>query len=91
MTRSGRALSIPTCGKRERKLRAPGPRVRATIDLMVWQGHHRDEAANLAGIKPKSLYNAFGKHRRVEAMSESVGRSRGGLSTKIHALFARCR
>jgi hypothetical protein len=38
---------------------------------MVWQGHHRDEAANLAGIKPKSLYNAFGKHRRVEAMSES--------------------
>jgi hypothetical protein len=72
MTRSGRALSIPTCGKRERKLRAPGPRVRATIDLMVWQGHHRDEAANLAGIKPKSLYNAFGKHRRVEAMSESI-------------------
>jgi hypothetical protein len=37
-------------------------KVRAAIDFMVWQGHHRDEAAKLAGIKPKSLYNAFRKH-----------------------------
>src|SRR5262245_17365561 len=25
---------------------------------MVWQGHHRDEAAKLMGIKPKSLLPA---------------------------------
>jgi hypothetical protein len=46
----------------ERKVLTPGAKVRAALDLMVWQGHHRDQAAKLAGIKPKSLYNALRKH-----------------------------
>jgi hypothetical protein len=29
---------------------------------MVWEGHHRDEAAKAVGMLPKSLYNAFRKH-----------------------------
>ena len=59
---SNRGLLPLDSPKPMRKSRAPGPKVRAAIDLMVWQGHHRDEAAKLAGIKPKSLYNAFRKH-----------------------------
>ena len=41
--------------KPERNCARLAAKVRATIDLMVWQGHHRDEAAKLAN-KPRSLY-----------------------------------
>lgn len=37
-------------------------RLRHAVELMIWQGHSRDEAAAAAGLKPKSLYNAFRKH-----------------------------
>jgi hypothetical protein len=37
-------------------------KLRKAIALMVWEGHHRDEAAKTAGMLPKSLYNAFRKH-----------------------------
>lgn len=40
----------------------PSGKVRQAIDLMIWQGHHRDDAAKAAGLTPKSLYNAFRKH-----------------------------
>jgi hypothetical protein len=73
MTRSNQALSTSRYEKPERKLRAPGAKVRAAIDLMVWQGHHRDEAAKLAGMNPKSLYNAF---RKMESQTREVGNAR---------------
>jgi hypothetical protein len=48
--------------RHERKpLQAP-PLARKAIELMVWEGHHRDEAAKAAGMLPKSLYNALRKH-----------------------------
>jgi hypothetical protein len=59
---NNRFLSSPGGTNSKRRVRAPGGKVRAAIDFMVWQGHHRDEAAKLSGIKPKSLYNAFRKH-----------------------------
>jgi hypothetical protein len=62
MTCSSQALSTPASGKPERQLRTPGAKVRVAIDLMVWQGHHCDEAAKLAEMNPESLYNAFRKH-----------------------------
>ena len=42
-------------------LQAP-PLARKAIELMVWEGHHRDDAAKAAGMLPKSLYNALRKH-----------------------------
>ena len=36
-------------------------RVRAAIELMVWQGLKRDEAAQAAGLKDNSLYAALRK------------------------------
>lgn len=37
-------------------------KLRQALDLMVWQGTKRDEAATQAGMLPKSLYNALRKH-----------------------------
>lgn len=37
-------------------------RLKTAIELMVWDGHHRDVAAEQAGLARKSLYNAFRKH-----------------------------
>jgi hypothetical protein len=48
MTDGSQALSVPASSKPERKLPVPGGKVRAAIDFMVWQGHHRDEAAKQA-------------------------------------------
>ena len=40
----------------------PTGRTRKAVDLMIWSGHHRDQAAKLAGMTPKSLYNALRRH-----------------------------
>ena len=40
------------------------------IDLMVWQGMPRDEAAKAVGMLPKTLYNAF-REARVKAYYRS--------------------
>jgi hypothetical protein len=44
------------------KIREPSAAVRRAVDLMVYEGHHRDAAAKAVGMLPKSLYNAFRKH-----------------------------
>jgi hypothetical protein len=44
------------------KLPETSPLVRKAIELMVWEGHRRDDAAKAVGLLPKSLYNALRKH-----------------------------
>jgi hypothetical protein len=39
----------------------PSGRIKQALELMVLEGHHRNEAAAAVGIKPKSLYNALAK------------------------------
>jgi len=46
---------------RKRALEPTG-RIRKAVEMMVWQGTKRDDAAGAAGILPKSLYNAFRRH-----------------------------
>jgi hypothetical protein len=58
MTDPNRALSTTTNGK----MLMPSGKVRTAVDLMIWSGTHRDDAAKVAGLTPKSLYNAFRKH-----------------------------
>ena len=54
------AVAPPAAKTRSKPLEPQGA-TRKALDLMVWGGHHRDDAAKLAGIRPKSLYNAFRK------------------------------
>jgi hypothetical protein len=54
-----RLLAKPT--QRSAPMKVSG-RLKQAIELMVWQGHSRDEAAKAAGLVPKSLYNALRKH-----------------------------
>jgi hypothetical protein len=69
--------------------RAPGGKVRLAIEAMVWQGHHRDEAAKLAGIKPKSLYNAFRKPHVKAFYNAELGVLReSGRAKVFHRLEA---
>jgi len=48
-------------GDRSKRLAVTG-RLKQAIELMIWHGHSRDEAAAAAQMAPKSLYNAFRKH-----------------------------
>jgi hypothetical protein len=81
--------SPPDGANLERKLREPSGRVRAAIEFMVWQGHHRDEAAKFAGLKPKSLYNAFRKHHvRAYFLTELGVLRESGRARTFHRLEA---
>jgi hypothetical protein len=55
------ALSTTPNGKSEHKSLMPSGKVREALDLMIWSGHHRDDAAKAVGLLPKSLYNALRK------------------------------
>jgi hypothetical protein len=46
---------------KERKSLEPSARVRAALEAMVFQGHHRKLAAKNAGLNDKSLFNALSK------------------------------
>jgi hypothetical protein len=67
-------------------LRAP-PLVRRAIELMVWEGHHRDDAAKAVGMLAKSLYNAFRKHHVRQYYREQLQVLRTSeMARNIHAL-----
>jgi hypothetical protein len=61
--------------------------VRKAIELMVWEGHRRDDAAKAAGMLPKSLYNAFRKHHVRQYYREQLEVLRTSERARnIHAL-----
>ncbi len=60
----------------------PTGKVRKAIELMVFEGHQRKDAALAAGIKDKSLYNALAKphvkhfYNRLLEVLRTSGRAR---------------
>src|SRR5450631_2256543 len=60
MTRSVTTRQPSAPAKRTRK-HTISPKVKAALDLMVWLGLKRDEAATKAGLKDNSLYVALRK------------------------------
>jgi hypothetical protein len=71
----------------ERKPHQATALVRKAIDLMVWEGHRRDEAAKAVGMLPKSLYNAFRKHHVRQHYREQLQVLRTSeMARNIHAL-----
>jgi hypothetical protein len=62
--------------------------VRKAIELMVWEGHRRDDAAKAVGMLPKSLYNAFRKHHVRQHYREQLQVLRTSeMARNIHALI----
>jgi hypothetical protein len=57
-------------------------RLKRAIELMIWHGHSRDEAATAAGLKPKSLYNAFRKHHVKQYFRAELGALRESARAK---------
>jgi len=84
-TRTDRRSRI--AGKSNAKSVQVSPLVRKAIELMVWQGHHRDDAAKALGMLPKSLYNAFRKHHvRQHYRNELEVLRTSERARNIHAL-----
>jgi hypothetical protein len=73
--------------RNERKSLQATAVVRKAIELMVWEGHRRDDAAKAVGMLPKSLYNAFRKHhvRRFYREQLQVLRT-SEMARNVHAL-----
>jgi len=73
--------------RNERKSPQATAIVRRAIDLMVWEGHRRDDAAKAAGMLPKSLYNAFRKHHvRAYYLAQLEVLRMSERARNIHAL-----
>jgi hypothetical protein len=71
----------------ERKSLQATSLVRKAIELMVWEGHRRDDAAKAAGMLPKSLYNAFRKHHvRAYYLTQLEVLRTSERARNIHAL-----
>jgi hypothetical protein len=61
--------------------------VRKAIELMVWEGHRRNDAAKAVGMLPKSLYNAFRKHHVRQYYRNQLQVLRTSeMARNIHAL-----
>ena len=74
--------------RNERKSPQATATVRRAIELMVWEGHHRDEAAKAVGMLPKSLYNAFRKPHVRRFYREQLDVLRTSeMARNIHALL----
>jgi hypothetical protein len=62
-------------------------RLKRAIDLMVWQGLTRDDAALKAGLRPHSLYAAFRKsHVKQHYLSECEVLRVSGRAKRLHRL-----
>jgi hypothetical protein len=73
--------------RNERKLLQVTAIVRKAIELMIWEGHHRDDAAKAVRMLPKSLYNAFRKHHVRRYYREQLDVLRlSERARNIHAL-----
>jgi hypothetical protein len=73
--------------KSERKSLQASPIVRKALELMVWEGHRRDDAAKAVGMLPKSLYNALRKHHVKRYYFEQLDVLRTSERARnIHAL-----
>jgi hypothetical protein len=71
----------------ERNPRAPGRAAREALDLMVFEGINRDEAAKRAGMLPKSLANSLRKPQTKRYYSEALEVLRvSGRARRIHRL-----
>ena len=66
---------------RSKALQVTG-RLRKAVELMIWQGHSRDEAADAAGMVRKSLYNAFRKHHVKAYFRAELGALRESARAK---------
>lgn len=79
----------PTPARPASVARMPGGKVRAALDLMVWEGIDRDAAAKQAGIEPKSLYNALRKHHvKAYYLGQCEVLRTSGRARRIHRLEA---
>lgn len=64
-------------------------KVKAAVDLMVWQGLKRDEAAQRAGLKDNSLYVAFMKPDvRSYYLAQCEVLRTSGRARRLHRLEA---
>jgi hypothetical protein len=87
-TRRGKTASNRRqIARSERKPLQATPLVRKAIELMVWEGHHRDDAAKAVGMLPKSLYNALRKrHVRAYYLAQLEVLRTSERARNIHAL-----
>jgi hypothetical protein len=68
-------------------VRLPSAKVRAALELMVWQGAHRDDAAKAAGLRPKSLYHALQKaHCKAWYLGQLDVLRTSGRARRFHRL-----
>jgi hypothetical protein len=79
MTNMSTEITMPRSGSGK-----IGGRLRKAIELMVREGHRRDDAAKLVGMLPKSLYNAFRKHHVRQFYNLELGVLRESGRAKIH-------
>ena len=72
-----------------RKTPAPSGSVPRALDLMVYEGHSRDQAAKLVGMLPKSLANALRRASVKQYYAQALEILRTSERARnIHALTA---
>lgn len=65
----------------------PSSKVRQAIDLLVFEGHHRNDAAKAVGLSPKGLYNQFRRHHVLAYHRATLGALReSARSRNFHRL-----